>query len=41
MVTPREVDMLVDTAARIVSDGINAALNPKLPIDDDIKHALA
>ena len=40
MVTPREVDMLVDTAAGIVADGINLALNPKLPIDD-IKHALS
>lgn len=39
-VTPREVDALVDTAARIVSRGINEALNPQLPIED-IMHALA
>lgn len=39
-VTPREVDALVDTAARIVSRGINEALNPTLPIED-IMHALA
>ena len=38
--TPREVDALVDTAARIVSRGINEALNPSLPIED-IMHALA
>ena len=36
----REVDALVDTAARIVSRGINEALNPQLPIED-IMHALA
>lgn len=40
MVTPKEVDMLVDTSARVISGGINIALNPHLPIDD-IMHALA
>lgn len=40
MVTPKEVDMLVDTSARILAGGINMALNPHLPIED-IMHALA
>lgn len=40
MVTPKEIDLLIDSASRIVAGGINIALNPDLPIED-IMHALA
>ena len=40
MVTPKEIDMLIDSAAAVVAGAINIALNPTVP-SDDILHALA
>lgn len=34
MVTPKEVDMIIDSLARIIANGINIALQPALDLED-------
>ena len=34
VVTPKEVDMLIDDAAGIIADGVNLAINKGLSIED-------
>lgn len=34
MVTPKEVDMVIDSLSRIIANGINIALQPALTLDD-------
>ncbi|MBL4932979.1 GPR endopeptidase [Clostridium paridis] len=34
MVTPKEVDVVIDSVSKIIADGINMALQPQLDMDD-------
>ena len=34
MVTPKEVDDVIDSVSKIISDGINLALQPSLDMED-------
>ena len=34
MVTPREIDLLVERAARLVALGVNCALQPSMEAED-------
>lgn len=34
MVTPREIDLIIDRGSRLLGMGVNCALNPSLSIDE-------
>ncbi len=34
IVTPKEVDIIVDSVSRVISNGINLALQPSLDLED-------
>ena len=34
MVTPKEVDIVIDSLSKIIANGINIALQPALDLDD-------
>jgi len=38
VVTPKDIDMIIDSVSKIIANGINIALQPALTLDDINKY---